>query len=135
MENTPAKKVLILDDDQAILDVLKQALTDNEYEVKTLGSTEDIIDEIEIYQPEVVLLDYLLPRINGGELCHQIKSNRLTRHLSVILCSAYPRVLYSLQEDYGCDAFLEKPFDLSTLLDTIGYFSGKVIGERYQGGR
>lgn len=110
--------ILILDDTQDILDALQQALTDEGYEVTTYSYCDDILQVVKQHQPNLVLLDYLLFGINGGELCHQIKTNPLTSHIPVILMSGYPRVLESLGT-YGSDAFIAKPFDLKVLFSTI----------------
>ena len=71
----------------------------------------------------LVIVDYILEGINGGELCHQLKINPRTKHLPVIMISGYQRVLESLG-NYGADYFLPKPFDLNELLNVVKkYFS------------
>ncbi|WP_374166694.1 two-component system response regulator [Arcticibacter sp. MXS-1] len=112
------KKILILDDDEAVLDALEAALEYNKFAVKTADKSDDIFKVIEEFKPDLVLVDYILAGINGGEICHQIKTNEATSHIPVILISAYPRVLLSLG-DYGCDAFIAKPFDLSELIEHV----------------
>jgi CheY-like chemotaxis protein len=64
------------------------------------------------------MLDFLLHGVNGGELCHQLKTNINTMHLPVIIISGYPRVLESLG-NYGCDNFLAKPFSINQLLRAV----------------
>ena len=110
--------ILILDDSQDILDALQQALTDEGYTVTTYNHCEDILRTVKEHQPNLVLLDYLLFGINGGELCHEIKTDPLTMHIPVVLMSGYPRVLESLG-DYGSNAFIAKPFDLEVLLTIV----------------
>jgi len=110
--------ILILDDSQDILDALQQAFTEEGYTVTTYNYCEDILQLVKEHQPNLVLLDYLLFGINGGELCHHIKTDPLTKHIPVILMSAYPRVLESLG-DYGSNAFIAKPFDLEVMYATI----------------
>lgn len=112
------KKILIVDDDNDILEVMTEALVYEGYEVKGLQKTDNIFPEIIQYKPDLVLLDYILNGVNGGELCHQVKINRHTSRLPVILMSAYPRVLQSLG-DYGCDMFISKPFELSEVISSI----------------
>ncbi len=90
-----AKRILILDDDKAVLEALEAALEYANFDVKTARESDDIFKDIEEFNPDLVLIDYLLRGINGGELCHQIKSNSRTAQLPVILISAYPRVLLS----------------------------------------
>jgi CheY-like chemotaxis protein len=112
-------RILLIEDDEAVRSVIQEALTD--YTVIATDDTSNIFKLIEEHKPDLVLMDYILPHINGGELCHQIKVNPSTANLPVIIVSGYPRILYSLGS-YGCDAILEKPFDLSKLLDTVAEF-------------
>lgn len=108
-------KILIVDDDSALIEVLEELFNEVGYRIKAINKVENIIPIIEDFQPDLVLLDYLLPFVNGGELCSQIKRNKTTCLMPVIIFSAYPKVLLSLG-DYGCDAFIAKPFDLDSLL-------------------
>jgi DNA-binding response OmpR family regulator len=112
------KKVLVIDDDEAVLDVMKEALVYEGFEVKIADKADDIQGMISAYSPDVLLIDYILNGINGGEICHQIKENNSTGKLPVIIVSAYPKVLTSLGL-YGCDKFIPKPFDLDDLVESI----------------
>ncbi|HVS94255.1 MAG TPA: response regulator [Mucilaginibacter sp.] len=118
------KKVLLLDNDEAVLDVMQEALTFAGFNVKCIEQTSDIFSEIENYGPDVVVLDYLLNGINGGEICHQIKDNKKTSSLPVVIVSAYPKVLRS-PGNYGCDDFIPKPFDLDDLTERINRLADK----------
>lgn len=113
-----SQKILIVEDDNDILGLLKDLLEDEGYEVAALNHTESITKSIKLHQPDLVMLDFLLAGINGGELCHEIKMNPETAHLPVIMASAFPRVLDSLG-NYGSDAFLAKPFNVEVVLRTI----------------
>jgi DNA-binding response OmpR family regulator len=112
------KKVLVIDDDEAVLDVMKDALIYEGFEVKTADRADDVQAMISTYQPDLLLIDYILKGINGGEICHQVKDNGKEKKLPVIIVSAYPKVLTSLG-DYGCDKFIAKPFDLDDLVGSI----------------
>jgi CheY-like chemotaxis protein len=130
------KRILVIDNDPAILDVMQEALTYEGFEVTTVEGTQDINKLVKATAPQLVLIDYLLNGINGGELCHQIKTSPATGALPVILLSAYPRVLNSLGT-YGCDAFIAKPFDLSLLIDQVQALTqpaitNKPIGVLYE---
>jgi DNA-binding response OmpR family regulator len=69
------KKVLVIDDDEAVLDVMKEALIYEGFEVKTADRADDVQAMISTYQPDLLLIDYILKGINGGEICHQVKDN------------------------------------------------------------
>jgi len=113
-----AKNILIVDDQIDILDVLKEALEMEGYNVIALSYTEDILNSVKEFNPDLVMLDFLLAGINGGEHCHFLKSNPLTSHIPVVMMSGYPRVLESLG-NYGADAFIAKPFGLEEITSTV----------------
>lgn len=112
------QNILIVDDQSDILDVLKEALEMEGYNVTTLSYTDDIINSAKEFNPDLVMLDFLLAGINGGEHCHFLKTNPLTSHIPVIMMSGYPRVLESLG-NYGADAFIAKPFGLGEITSTV----------------
>ncbi|GAA4095066.1 response regulator [Mucilaginibacter panaciglaebae] len=112
------KRVLVVDDDNDILDIMEEILTYEGYGVSSLDDTDDIFSEINRNRPDLIILDYILKGINGGEICHQIKTNPNTSDIPVILISAYPRVFGSLS-NYGCNAFIAKPFDLNDITGRI----------------
>ncbi len=113
-----SKKILILDDSEDILEVMKDLLEMEGYEVEILNFTDDICKSAMTFNADLVILDYILFGINGGELCHMMKTNPLTSHIPVIMVSAYPRVLESLGS-YGSDAFIAKPFNIDDIVNTV----------------
>jgi CheY-like chemotaxis protein len=114
-----SKKILILDDDQDVLEMLKEVLNYEDFEVKIVSDLAGFLGCFEEgYQPDLVVIDYLLKGINGGEVCYQLKTNEVTSHLPVILMSGYPQIFKSLG-DYKCDEFIAKPFDLYDLVRSI----------------
>jgi DNA-binding response OmpR family regulator len=112
------KRLLILDNDEDVLEILQEVFIYEGYEVKALQYTTDIFGEIAVHQPHVIMLDYILDNINGGEICHQIKNNPSTCNLPVIIVSAYPKVIDSLGY-YGCDKFIPQPFDIDALVHQV----------------
>ncbi|MDB5020462.1 MAG: response regulator receiver [Pedobacter sp.] len=109
-------KILIIDDDSAILDILTECFTEQGYEVKAIAHVNDIYELIDSFQPNVVLTDYILDGINGGEFCTQIKM--AYQNLPVVILSAYPKVMLSLGT-YNCDLFVPKPFDIFGLIKQV----------------
>lgn len=112
------KRILVIDNDQDILEAVETALTMENYSVETSPIVEDIFEMIRDKNPDLILIDYLLYGINGGELCHMIKSEPTTSHLPVIIFSGYPKVIQSLGT-YECDAFISKPFELDNFMGII----------------
>ena len=111
-------RIVVIDNDPKILDAMQEALTEEGFEVAVFEDTKDILGLVKQYQPHLIITDYILEGINGGELCRQLKSNPETANLPVIICSAYSNILNSLGF-YGCDAFLAKPFELTDLVAEV----------------
>jgi DNA-binding response OmpR family regulator len=111
-------KVLILDDDQYILEMLTEVLTHEGYVVNAYTNTRDIVKLMSEKKPDLVIVDYLMNDINGGELCSAIKRHLPTAAIPVVIISAYERVLRSLG-NYGCDYFIAKPLDIPDLLKRL----------------
>lgn len=116
-----AKHILIIEDDEDILQVLETVLVHNDFTVKGLHRTDDIIGSVEETKPDLVLTDFLLSGTNGGKICQLIKNNKDTCHIPVILISAYPELAISLG-NFGFDAFIPKPFDINVLVNKINEF-------------
>jgi DNA-binding response OmpR family regulator len=112
--------VLIIDDNADVLEIFNEILSEAGYKVTTLDATDNIQKTMRDHQPDLVVIDYLLNGINGGELCFQIKRSDSLKHIPVLLSSAYPRVLYSLGT-YGADEVIEKPFDNDHVVARVAY--------------
>lgn len=113
-----SKSILIIENDEGLVELLEELFNYEGYQVRCYKEADDISSLMEDFTPDIVLIDYLLPGINGGELCAQLKREPSTKHIPVIIFSAYSQVLLSLGS-YGCNAFISKPFELSSLLDQI----------------
>jgi DNA-binding response OmpR family regulator len=109
------RKILIIDDDEAILDALSLLLTDSGYEVITVQKGSIAFQQVNAHMPDVILLDVLMSGSDGRELCQQLKQKSHTKHIPLIMISAHP----SAQREVlacGADDFLAKPFEFEDLL-------------------
>lgn len=112
------KNILIIEDDADILSTVESVLSYNNFAVTGLSHTHDIIESIKAHKPDLVLTDYMLPGMNGGKICQMIKSTQETKHIPVILMSAYHRQAISLA-NFNYDVYLPKPFDIDKLVKAI----------------
>jgi DNA-binding response OmpR family regulator len=112
------KKILVLDDNQDILDIVHETLTYENFEVKSITKSEDVMPSIESFSPNLVILDYRVSGANGGEICRAIKDNQNYDSIPVIIFSAYINTESELFA-YGCDAIINKPFDLNELVEKV----------------
>ena len=113
-----AKRILVLDDNQDILDVVHETLTYEDFEVQGTSRSDAVIAMAETFNPDLVILDYRVAGVNGGELCLQIESHPLFKGVPVIIYSAYVSNNSELLA-YGCDAIINKPFDLTELVEKV----------------
>jgi len=113
-----AKRILVLDDNQDILDIVHETLTYEQFDVRSTSRSDAVIPLVEEFLPDLVILDYRVSGLNGGELCKQIKSHPDFSDTPVIIFSAYINHNDELF-DYGCDAIINKPFDLNELVEKV----------------
>ncbi|WP_164849951.1 response regulator transcription factor [Mucilaginibacter limnophilus] len=112
------KRILVLDDNQDILDIVHETLAYEQFEVKSTPDGEDVMPLVEKFSPDLVILDYRVAGKNGGELCKQIKTHPHFGNIPVIIFSAYVNNSSELFA-YGCDAIINKPFDLGELVQKV----------------
>lgn len=110
-----AKNILIIENDEKLVEILSEFFSEYEYNLKFVPQAHDIRPLVKEFKADLVLLDFLLPGLNGGELCLQIKRSEELKNIPVIIYSSFPKVMLSLG-DYGCNAFVPKPFNLEDLM-------------------
>src|SRR6202000_1877632 len=98
-----SKRILILDDNQDILDIVHETLTYERFDVKGTTQGADVIPLVKEFDPNLVILDYRVAGANGGEICQQIKQHPDFGDIPVIIFSAYINRDDELLR-YGCDA-------------------------------
>lgn len=112
-------RILAVDDDKDILEVLQFILEDSGYDVEILSDGKYLFDKIEQHSPDLILLDIMLGNMDGRELCKDVKSSLNTQNIPIILVSASHNI-DGISDSNGCpDAFVAKPFDIYELLETI----------------
>ncbi|HTE02326.1 MAG TPA: response regulator [Mucilaginibacter sp.] len=112
------KRVLVLDDNQDILEIVHEALSYEQFEVKSTNESKNVMPLVKEFNPDLVILDYRVAGQNGGEICKQIKSHPEFSDIPVIIFSAYINHDDELFP-YGCDAVINKPFDLVELIEKV----------------
>jgi len=118
---TGKKRVLVVDDDEAVVDMFNELLErDGRFEVRTASTGYDAGILTEQFRPDVLLLDFKLPDINGNVVCRTIRSNPNFRHMQIIIISgvADPDEIAELKSA-GADEFIRKPFDINAVIGRI----------------
>lgn len=111
-------KVLIVDDDKDILEVVEMLLTIHDYTVKSIARASGIINVIKKFKPDIILLDVNIAGDDGRDICKLLKTLKETKNIPVILFSAIPN-LQLTQINCGATDYLSKPFDVSDLIKKI----------------
>ncbi|MCX7661333.1 MAG: response regulator [Candidatus Omnitrophica bacterium] len=124
-----AIKILIVDDDPDIRDVLKLTLSEEDYEIQEAEDGESALKLITAKTPDLVILDYKLPKMNGREVLKKVKQDILLQHLPVIMLTASGDIDDKVQGlEAGADDYIVKPFEPKELLARI-----KMILKRTEG--
>lgn len=110
-------RIMVADDDPAILDALKMMLEICDYEVETVANGA-VIPNLKNNHPQLLLLDIWMSGTDGREICKQMKSRAETRNIPVIMISASRDVEKSTKEA-GANDFIAKPFEMNDLLNKI----------------
>jgi CheY-like chemotaxis protein len=110
-------RVLVVDDNRAIHDLFERYLTPNFYEVVHAHSGAEAAQTAIESQPDVILLDVMMPAVDGWQVLQELQQNQLTRNIPVIICSVLkePELAFSL----GARAYLKKPVERLELLATL----------------
>lgn len=117
-----AKRILIVDDNEQHLEVLKETLSYFQYEIKTLTDGRNLLSEMLKFKPDLLLLDYILPgEENGIILCEQLAQQIHLKNIPVLLMSGY----HLVSEQFACcSGFLYKPIDLDELIEKVDALLG-----------
>jgi DNA-binding response OmpR family regulator len=112
------KKVLVVDDDTDILDLVQIALTMNGFSVKTESRWENMNRAIVDFTPQLILLDVSLGTADGRDLCKKLKEDASTKDIRIVLFSANIEMQNSIGQCQA-DSFIAKPFEIAGLVRTI----------------
>ncbi|MEO7309331.1 MAG: response regulator [Chitinophagaceae bacterium] len=110
--------ILIYDDDEEILLLCKAILTKYDFVVATLSRCENVITDIQTFNPRVILMDLWIPQIGGEKAIEIIKQNESTKQIPVLIFSANADIK-DISKKVHADGYIEKPFTVSTFIETI----------------
>lgn len=108
----PRPKVLIADDDHNLRELIVGALPKSKYEVYEAADGRETWETVKHLQPDIVLLDIIMPGIDGKEVCKLMRENPQTRNIPIIMLTAKVQLKDKLEGiESGADDYLTKPFD------------------------
>jgi two-component system, chemotaxis family, chemotaxis protein CheY len=118
-EKARVHHILVVDDDPAIRDVVADILEISDYAVQTAVNGAEALDKIRQDQPAVVLLDLMMPVMNGWEFLRVCRNEVACADVPVVVMSA-ARDASDVARELGAQGFLAKPFELDTVLSVVG---------------
>ena len=117
MANT---RVLVVEDEEALATLLEYNLRRENFDVALAADGEEALMKIEEFQPDIVILDWMLPRVSGIEVCRQIRSKAETKNLPIIMLTARSEEADRIRGlETGADDYLTKPFSTNELIARV----------------
>ncbi len=114
--------VLVVDDSATAREMLVAELQRAGFRVMAAADGAEAMEHIKVTPPALVITDLIMPRVNGYELCRNIKSNPLTKHVPVIMCSTKAEEFdryWGMKQ--GADAYITKPYQPKDMINAVKY--------------
>ncbi len=126
-------RVLLVDDEPAILKTISKRLELTGYEVITATDGEEGLNQAKLSGPQVIILDLMLPKITGMEVCATLKQDPLHRHIPIIIFTARGGEMdEKLCRECGADAYITKAQQSKALIEQIDILLTRVLAKRRQ---
>ena len=113
-------KVLVVEDSPPQREMISSLLKDNGMNVTSAGDGIEALEQIQQDRPDIVVLDIVMPRMNGYELCRRLKDNPTTKELPIVMCSTKGEEFdryWGMRQ--GANAYIAKPFQPQELVGTV----------------
>ena len=113
-------KILIVDDEPNVVIVIKDRLEAKGYETITAKDGEEALAKARSEEPDLILLDIMLPKMDGFKVCRMLKFDERYKQIPIVMLTAKAtQADVKTGKETGADAYMVKPFDFDTLLMTI----------------
>lgn len=114
------KRILLVDDEKDLVDMIKLRLEANDYEVIMAHDGQEALDKARREKPDLIILDLMIPKMDGYKVCRMLKFDEKYKNIPVILFTARAQEKdIALGKEVGGDAYITKPFDPLILLGKI----------------
>lgn len=123
MEQSGEKKILIVDDEPSVRSLVKKLLG-KKYTILEASDGKEAVSMALSHQPDLILMDILMPKMDGLTACYTIKMNQATKSIPVIMLTAVDYELNKKlsQDVMGAHGYITKPFSSQELMDAVGQF-------------
>jgi len=114
------KRILIVDDEEDILNVLRFRLEANNYEVLSASDGQEGLNKARSEKPDLIILDLMLPKLDGYKVCRMLKFDETYKAIPIIIFTARAQKKdEELGMEMGADAYIAKPFESEVLLEKM----------------
>lgn len=113
-------RILVVDDEKFICESLRRVLSNEGHEVRDSYSGEEALSLLKDYSPDVIILDFKMPGLDGLEVCRRIRSNQKTKDIPIIMVTVHPQEK-EMALKAGANDFLSKPIDNIDILVRVKY--------------
>ena len=115
-----SRRVLIVDDEPNIVTSLEFLMRGDDYEVRVARNGEEALQLAESFRPDIVVLDVMMPRRSGFEVCQKIRENPVLGDVKIVMLTAKGRDVEKEKGlDLGANAYITKPFSTKELMNTV----------------
>ncbi|MBW1921899.1 MAG: response regulator [Deltaproteobacteria bacterium] len=121
------KRILVVDDDPIIVETIVQALEEEEFDYEVISASDGFEAGLQVnhFKPHLLILDIMMPDINGYEVCRKIKETEETKDTKIIVLSAYlDEEKFKKMKEYGADLCFSKPLPLPQLRQEVARLLG-----------
>ena len=120
LSESKSSRSLIVDDNQQNCELLDAYLADEGYQIEMVYDGQQTLDAVARQQPDLILLDIMMPRLSGYEVCHRLKSSEETRTIPILMITALAE-MSDIEKgiDAGADDFLTKPINKLELITRV----------------
>jgi len=113
-------RILVVDDDEDTIRILTEVFSNGEYEVATAGNGEEALERVESFSPDLILLDVMMPKMSGFEVCKRLRADPKHQGIVVLFLSAKAELDARVQGiEWGANDYVVKPFDVSEILTRV----------------
>ena len=121
-----AKKILIVDDETNIVKLVEARLKSHGYEVVAAFDGQEGLDKVRLENPDLIILDVAMPKLNGLEVCQAIRSDEQYKNIPIVMLTASAQAMdIKKGMEKGADAYVAKPFNPGVLVGIIAGLVGK----------
>jgi len=114
------KKILIVDDEPEMVNMLKMRFEANNYEIASANDGEEALKKVEEFTPDLIILDLMLPKIDGYKVCTMLKQDEKYKKIPILMLTARSLHLDKVVGiECGAEGYVTKPFDAEVLLEKV----------------